>query len=130
MTSPDTFLSVTLGLVSSQLLKLGENWNVSLVHNGVKSFLWGGLILTRYVHIFFKVLTITILSNVIWQFGLSSFQWREAKLLDVWPKIYILEGNYCTKLSESAKIWFSKSIFNIKNHPKLYKKFFCWRISI
>ena len=40
----------------------------------------------------------------------------------------LLNGQKCP--SKRAKIWFPKSIFNVKNHPNLSKIFFCWKISI
>ena len=49
-----------------------------------------------------------------------------------WLKIKISKGNidFCKLVSKSAKIWLSKSVFYVKNHPNFSKFFFHWRIQI
>ena len=72
----------------------------------------------------------------IWLYGLWSFQMGDAKLERVLPKnqhtqMKLLNFEFWIngKLSKSAKIWLSKSIFSVKNHPNL-SHFFHWKIPI
>ena len=67
----------------------------------------------------------------IWQYGLSIFQAGDTKLERFLPKNqhtqrkWLNFENWCNeKVSKSAKIWLSKSIFYVKNHRNLHQLFF------
>ena len=63
---------------------------------------------------------------LLWQYGLWSFQTGDSKLERFLPmnqltkrKLLDFEFWINVELSKSAKIWLSKSIFYVKNHPNL-----------
>ena len=67
----------------------------------------------------------------VWQYGLWSFQTGDTKLDRFFPKnqqiqtkLLNFEFSINGELSNSAKIWLSKSIFYVKNHPNLSQFFF------
>ena len=67
---------------------------------------------------------------VLWQYGLCSFQTGDTKLERFLPKnqhtqrkLLNFEFWINVELSRSAKIWLSKSIFYVKNHPNLSQFF-------
>ena len=73
----------------------------------------------------------------IWQYGLWSFQTGDAKLEIFLPmnqhtqrKLLNFEFWINGELSKSDKIWLSKSIFYVENHPNLSQFCFHWRIPI
>ena len=68
---------------------------------------------------------------IIWQYGLWSFQMGDIKLERFLPKnqhtprkLLNFEFWINGELSNSDKIWLSKSIFYVKNHPILSQFFF------
>ena len=68
---------------------------------------------------------------LLWQYGLWSFQTGDSKLERFLPmnqltkrKLLDFEFWINVELSKSAKIWLSKSIFYVKNHPNLTHFFF------
>jgi hypothetical protein len=70
---------------------------------------------------------------LVWQYGLWSFQPGDTKLERFLPKNQLTQRKLLNfefwingDLSKSAKIWLSKSIFCVKNHPNLSQFFFHW----
>ena len=66
----------------------------------------------------------------VWQYGLWSFQAGDTKLERFLPKNQHTQRKWLNfefwingELSKSAKIWLSKSIFYVKNHPNLSQFF-------
>ena len=83
---------------------------------------------TKWLHI---MTMFSLIGCGLWQYGLWSFQTGDIKLERFLPKnqhtqrkllnfVFWING----ELSKSAKIWLSKSIFYVKNHPNLSHFFF------
>ena len=72
-----------------------------------------------------------VINVYLWRYGLWSFQTGDTKLKRFLPKTQHTKRKWLNfefwingELSKSAKIWLSKSIFYVKNHPNLYQIFF------
>ena len=77
------------------------------------------------------------MSDHVWQYGLWSFQTGDTKLERFLPKnqhtrrkLLNFEFWINGELSKSAKIWLSKSIFYVKNHPNVSQFFFSLKNTI